>query len=412
MRALLTLLLLGLTLKALPQVVKAEYFFDNAAVAYGQGLSLTVPANTGNVDITADLPVTGLPAGVHQVFFRVKDAVRGWSPLTPETFIRLIPDEVFAGFRYSFDAQTDVNTWTYQAFSSPSANVTYDIDITLSGLSPGFHQLFCQAKDNKGEWSPLTPKTFLNLESHETITGFRYCFDRGTEAWIYRTFPSPSANVTLTTDLDLGDLPKGIHYFQAMARSAGGIWSHISGGTFFNINTEPLDITALEYYFEDESGVTGSLFTADNFTPSPNVTLDSVTFSIPAGSLVNLKKYFVYIRGVNEVGERGQYMMDTIVYHVSTTGIKDLIQLTPKILVFPNPVSEMVSMKFVPMENQGDLIIRIVNETGRMEIEKEFSFNETDNYSIDISGLTSGIYRIVIYSKTGKPVARATLVKR
>jgi hypothetical protein len=197
-----------------------------------------------------------------------------------------------------------------------------------------------------------------------------------------------------------------------MARSAGGIWSPISGGTFFNINNEPLDITALEYYFEDESGVAGSLFKVNNFTPSPNVTLDSVTFSIPAGSLVNLKKYFVYIRGVNEVGERGQYMKDTIVYHVSTTGIKDLIQLTPKILVFPNPVSEMVNMKFVPLENQGDLIIRIVNETGRMETEKEFSFNEAVNYSIDVSGLTSGIYRIVIYTKPGKPVARATFVKQ
>ena len=245
MRVLLALLLLGLTLKAAPQVVKAEYFFDDAAVPYGQGISLTIPANSGNVDITSDLPVTGLSAGVHQVFFRVKDAVRGWSPLTPETFIKLNPGEVFAGFRYSFDAQTDVKNWTYQAFPSPSANVTFDIDIPLSGLSPGFHQLFCQAEDTDGEWSPLTPKTFLNLDPHETITGFRYCFNRGTENWIYRAFPSPSANVTLTTELDLGTLPKGIHYFQAMARSASGIWSPISGGTFFNINNEPLDITTL-----------------------------------------------------------------------------------------------------------------------------------------------------------------------
>ena len=412
MRALLTLLLLGLALKAMPQVVKAEYFFDNAAVAYGQGVSLTVPANTGNVDITAELPVTGLSAGVHQIFFRVKDALKGWSPLTPETFIRLNPGEVFTGFRYSFDAQTNVNVWTYRAFPSPSINVTFNIDIPLSGLSPGFHQLFCQAKDNNGEWSPLTPKTFLNLDPHENIIGFSYCFDAGTENWTYRVFPSPSANVALTTDIDLGTLPKGIHYFQAMARSAGGIWSPIAGGTFFNINTVPLDITALEYYFEDESGVAGNLLTANNFTASPNVTLDSVTFSIPAGSLVNLKKYFVYIRGVNEAGERGQFIKDTIVYHVSTTGIKDLIQLTPKILVFPNPVSEEVNMKFVPLENQGDLIIRVVSETGRMETEKEFSFTAADNYSIDISGLTSGIYRIVIYTKTGKPVARATFVKQ
>ena len=68
MRALLTLLLFGMALKATPQVVKAEYFFDDAAVAYGQGTALTVPSNTGDVQIMAELPVTVLSAGFHQVF--------------------------------------------------------------------------------------------------------------------------------------------------------------------------------------------------------------------------------------------------------------------------------------------------------------------------------------------------------
>jgi hypothetical protein len=411
MRSFLTLLLLGLALKALPQVVKAEYFFDNAAIAYEQGISLTVPSNTGDVQITAELPVTGLSPGFHQVFFRVKDAVKGWSPLTPVTFVRLYTG-TFLGFRYGFDPQTDVNTWTYHAFPSQSSDVSMSIDIPVSGLPPGFHQIFCQARDATGEWSPMTPKTFLRINPAETIVGFRYCFDAGTEAWSYRNFPSPSADVSQNVELDLGTLPKGIHYFQAMAKTATGIWSPISSGTFFNIYSEPLNITALEYYFEDESGVAGSLFKVNNFTPSPNVTLDSVTFSIPVGSLVNLKTYYVYIRGVNEVGERSQYMKDTIVYHASTTGIKDLIQLTPKIMVFPNPVSEMVSLKFIPLENKGDLIIRIVDETGRIAAEKEFSFSEVDNYTIDASGLISGIYRIVISTKNGKPVARATFVKK
>ena len=412
MRPLLTLLLLGLTLKAVPQVVKAEYFYDNAAVAYGQGISLTVPSNTGDVQITADLPVTGLSPGFHQVFFRVKDAVTGWSTLTPVTFLRLNPAELFTGFRYGFDFETDVNTWTYQAFTSPSTNVSFDIDIPLTGLSPGFHQIFCQAKDANGEWSPLTPKTFLNLDPHEIIAGFKYCFDAGTEAWTYRAFPSPSADVSFNVDLDLGTLPKGIHYFEAMAKSATGIWSPISRGTFFNINTEPLDITALEYYFEDESGVAGSLLSVNNFTPSPNVTLDSVTFSIPAGSLENLKKYFVYIRGVDEEGTRGFYMKDTIVYHVSPVGIKDMIHLTPRILVFPNPASEMVSLKFVPLENQGDLIIRVIDGTGRIVTEEDFSFSEADHYTLDVSDLKPGIYMIVINTTAGKPAARATFVKK
>ena len=118
MRPTIILLLLWLSLKSLPQVVKAEYFFDNAAVAYGQGTSLTVPANTGDVLITADLPVSGLSSGFHQVYFRVKDAVKGWSVTAPKAFIKLNPHEMVVGYSYCIDAQTDASAWIYKTFPS------------------------------------------------------------------------------------------------------------------------------------------------------------------------------------------------------------------------------------------------------------------------------------------------------
>ena len=365
MRELFTLLLLGLSLEALPQVVKAEYFFDNTAVAYGQGTSLTVPSNTGNVDITADLTVSSLSPGFHQAFFRVKDAVKGWSPLTPKTFLKLNTVELFTGFSYGFNAETDVKAWTYQAFTSPSANVSMDVEIPVASLSPGFNQIIFRAKDAGREWSTLTPKTFLKPDPHETIVGFKYCFDAGTEAWTYRAFPSPSTDVGLNAELDLGTLPKGIHYFQAMAKSATGKWSPISRGTFFNIYTEPLDITSLEYFFEDGSGVISPLYIVNNFTPSPHVTLDSLTFSVPVSSLENLKMYFVYFRAVDVAGNRSFFMKDTIVYHSGTTGIGDLIHLTPELMIYPNPASEMVNLKLsVPMDYPGDFVIRVFDDPG------------------------------------------------
>lgn len=338
MRALITLLFLGLTLKAFPQVVEAEYFFDDAAVAYGQGTSLTVPSNIGDVQITADLPVSGLSPGFHQVFFRVKDAVTGWSPLTPKTFLKLNPEEI--------------------------------------------------------------------------IVGFSYCFDEGTEAWIYRTFPAPATDVSLNVELDLGTLPKGIHYFEAMAKTATGEWTPIAKGTFFNNYAEPMNITALEYYFEDESGVAGSLFTVNSFTPSPNVTLDSLTFSIPAGTLENLKKYFVFIRAVDEVGNRSFYVKDTIVYHKSTTGVKDLVYLAPEIMIFPNPAGDIVNLRFVPLDYHSDYIIKIFDGTGRVTMTDKFSFREAGHYTVDASNLAPGVYRIAIFTTEDKPIARATFIKK
>jgi hypothetical protein len=414
MRQLLTLLLLGMTLKVSPQIVKAEYFFDNAAVAYGQGISLTVPSNTGSVQLTADLPVNSLTPGFHLVYFRVKDALKGWSPLTPISFLKPHADELITGFSYCIDALADPIAYTYKAFPSPSANVSMTLDIPFTGLPPGFHQIFFRARDIAGEWSPLAPKAFIIQSPLETISAFRYCIDgqEGSESWTYKAFPSPSVDVSLSMEIDLGSLPKGIHYLKAAARSANGTWSLISKGTFFNLYPEPLKITAFEYYFEDDKGAAGSLYTVNNFTPSANVTLDSLTFSIPVPVLENRKNYFIHLRAVDEAGNRSLYMADTIFYHAYLTGVKDMIYVTPKLLIYPNPASDMVNFRFIPLEGSDRFIIRTFDVTGGVVYESEFSFTEADHYTYNVSGLIPGVYRIVICTFAGKPVARATFVKK
>jgi hypothetical protein len=72
----------------------------------------------------------------------------------------------------------------------------------------------------------------------------------------------------------------------------------------------------------------------------------------------------------------------------------------------------MVNMKLVTLDQPGDLYIKIFDETGRIVSEEKFSFTERDHYSIAATGLGKGIYRIAIYSSSGRPVARATFVKK
>ena len=354
MRRVVTLALLAITLRAMPQageapvtkgffpdaVGMAEFFFDNAPVGYGQGISLTVPFNTGDVVITAEPSVIVLSPGFHTATFRVWDTLRGWSQSVTRTFLKPWPQQNVASFRYRIDATT------------------------------------------------------------------------GTEPWTNRVFPSPSTDVIMDLEFDVASLPEGVHFLEASARSANGIWSHITKGTFFSYSNVPLNIKSLEYYFEDEAGVAGPLLSVSNFTPSPHVTLDSVTFSVPVSSLVNLKKYYVWVRAVDEAGNRGMYMKDTILYHAYSVGITDMIFLTPELMVFPNPTSDMVNMKLVTLDQPGDLYIKIFDETGRIVSEEKFSFTERDHYSIAATGLGKGIYRIAIYSSSGRPVARATFVKK
>jgi len=353
MRRILTLVLLAITLRAMPQAGEAtgtkgffpdavgiaEYFFDNASVGYGQGISLTVPFNMGDVVITAEPSVIVLSPGFHTATFRVWDTLRGWSQSVTRTFLKPWPQQNIASFRYRIDAST------------------------------------------------------------------------GTESWTNRAFPSPSTDVIMNLEFDVGSLQEGTHFVEASARSANGIWSHITKGTFFSYSNVPLNIKALEYYFEDESGAPGPQLSVSNFTPSPHITLDSMTFSVPLPSLENLKKYYIYIRAVDEAGNKGMYMKDTIMYYAYSVGINDMILLTPELIVFPNPAADLVNIKLVTLDQSGDMLIRVFDETGKIVIEEKFSFFETDHYSIDASGLAKGVYRIAIISLAGRPVAKATFVK-
>ena len=339
MRFIFIVLLMGLAVKAMPQIVKAEYFFDEGAVPYGQGTFLTVPVNTGNVTITATLPVSNLSPGFHQAYFRVKDATEGWSSLTPKVFLKPFPLDTIVGFKYSIDPQAAGSTWTYENFPSPSLDVDYAMEI------------------------------------------------------------------------DLGNIAKGVHYIEAMARSNSGAWTPVSKGTFFNLYSEPLNITLLEYCFEADDSSMSALYTVSDFEPSPDITLDSVTFTVPVTSLENLKSYIMFIRAVDETGNKGPFVGDTIVYH-GTTGIIDRITLTPELLLFPNPATDLVNLKFVTLNNTGDYILRIYDEGGRMMAQKGLNFRTNGSSTLETAWLAKGLYRIVILSSSGCQIAHGEFIKR
>jgi hypothetical protein len=340
MRALFSIILLVLAIKALPQINRAEYTIDNTSLGFGQGISLTVPVNSGDVEITGEIPVSSLTPGFHQIFFRVRDITEGWSHNVSRIFLKSWQVEPVTAFRYRIDAITGGEAWTYKVFSPPTNDVTADLDINVSTL------------------------------------------------------------------------PDGIHYLEASARSADGVWSHITRGTFFVHLNEPGSITALEYFFEDEDGIKSPLLKVNDFTPSPNITLDEATFAIPVSSMTNLKKYFIYVKAVDETGNRGFFMKDTIVYHANATVIRDRIFLTPELMVFPNPAVDIVNIKLVNLDQQGEISIKIFDETGRMISEEKISFIERDHYSLDISRLGKGAYSLIIYSSAGRSVARATFIKQ
>jgi len=102
----LSLFIAGVALKAFPQVGRVEYFFDDASLAYGQGISLTVPVNSGDVEITGRNSCFYPLTWISSIFSRVRDNVKGWSHAVSRVFLKSWPLEPVAGFRYRIDAKT------------------------------------------------------------------------------------------------------------------------------------------------------------------------------------------------------------------------------------------------------------------------------------------------------------------
>jgi hypothetical protein len=67
------------------------------------------------------------------------------------------------------------------------------------------------------------------------------------------------------------------------------------------------------------------------------------------------------------------------------------------ITIYPNPVDGMLHINYYS-ENEGKVMIRLYDPTGRKVIDKEFSYESGINtYTLDLSPYFRGLYLIEIY---------------
>lgn len=76
--------------------------------------------------------------------------------------------------------------------------------------------------------------------------------------------------------------------------------------------------------------------------------------------------------------------------------------------VIPNPVVENVLIRNIPIINSNSLTLNILNEKGVTVINKQFQ-NISNDISVDVSTLSSGIYYFVLINN-GKPIKAGNFV--
>ena len=255
-------------------ITKAEYFFD-ADPGFGSGVNVTLLAGeqtpvVGNKSFNAD--ISGLAAGVHQLFLRVKDANGQWS-ISNRTFFYKAPViasgvlPYIVAAEYFFDSDPGFGSGSNIAGITAGTTVLdKDFTANIESLPSGVHQLFIRAKDANGSWS-IANRTFFYKPplsasaSLPNITSAEYFFDNDPGFGSGNTIAGITAGTTVLNKnftANIGSLAAGVHQLFVRARDANGIWS-ICNRTFFykppvSASGSLANITSAEYFFDNDPG--------------------------------------------------------------------------------------------------------------------------------------------------------------
>ena len=154
-------------------ITAAEYFIDNDA-GTGKGTALTVQQGD-SLNTVFTIGTSGLSAGFHRLFIRVKDQNDQWSIAEQKVFYidgSLGGGSIVAAEYYiDQDAGAGNNTSVSILKGNP---VDTSFSYIGSGLSMGRHTINLRVKDSASNWSLVMSKTFTVCSTYGPVAGFDF----------------------------------------------------------------------------------------------------------------------------------------------------------------------------------------------------------------------------------------------
>ncbi len=313
--ALLSLWLFSTSVSA-SDIVKIEYFF-NSDPGFGNGTDITIPSSDSIVDLNVTLPIENLEYGFNTAYFRALDDSGKWSLTYYRVFMKMntiVEDKSINRIEYFINTDPGFGQGTPIAFSQTDEDISVDHTIDLSGLNPGFHNVYIRVRDNRGVWSITSRRIFyiLKNESEKAISRIEYFIneDPGLGKGTALEFSEENGQVYIDYDVDLSGLNNGFHSLYIRAQDASGSWSITSKRAFFIKDQKSglANITNIEYFFTNDEFHSDTL-TAPVAVPAPSVDLE---FTADISSLPPDQEYVMHVVAGKEEGERGWVEKKTI----------------------------------------------------------------------------------------------------
>jgi len=156
--------------KSLAHITKIEYFFDEPAVGVSSNSLSFAPAN--DVAVSQQVSTSGIPTGLHRLYFKAQDETGRWSALYSKPVLinnssANLPN--LSRLEYFIDTDPGLNSGIALPFTA-SPDITLNPNIPLTGVPTGPHTIYFRAKDGNGLWSLPQYSAFTIENSIQDIT--------------------------------------------------------------------------------------------------------------------------------------------------------------------------------------------------------------------------------------------------
>ena len=269
-------------------IVAAEYFFFFYN-GVGSGTAVSISTSADSVEFTSLISVSSLSSGLHNLYFRTKNADGVWS-LTENRLVNIYKASANSNIvsaEYFFDTDPGVGLGNALTIAAAADSVEFTSAIASGSISLGLHNLYIRTKNSDGVWSLSENRlinVFKNVNSQIVWSEYFFTSDPGVGNGIGSAVPVPGDSVEFTTVAPTAGLGFGLgtHSIFMRTRNADGVWSLTEERTFSvcdtigvvpSINGDTL-ITACVH----QNGITYSIDTVLN--------ADYYVWNLPAGASI------------------------------------------------------------------------------------------------------------------------------
>jgi hypothetical protein len=246
-------------------VAQMEYYID-VDPGYGNGNFLPA-SNDPEVDVTFNVDIDDLSAGLHTLYIRAKNSQNYWSFAAAHTFFKMFgvsnSPEVVA-LEYYIDNDPGIGNGVSVPIPQGDS-VDYVVNLDLNGLNTGIHAVHFRAMSSNGFYSHVQSQTFFVVQGstlNKQITHLEYFYN--IDPGYGNALPisiTPNDSIDITAPLSLSGLPEGTHDLYIRAKDENELWSLIYHET---VEVTESDMAYPEIAF-NPSGV--SITAEDCFNP-------------------------------------------------------------------------------------------------------------------------------------------------